>query len=308
MSTKIFNGKIVVLTSWEDIMVKISRLRVKAQLAAKKQAINLIIASALRRYVNCVLRTVNPKDKQSTPYRDAEKEYANRINKIKQTMRRDPEADLELKISFIPSKDKILALPFYEWAGYGKLLENENWMRDYGYWNNTEPDPECSNKEWNKRKKDWETALKTGEGRPGYNGLTAEIVFIDDFTVWSSPTPGNEEQEMVLDLTQSLQSHVRELSIQKKMKVLYKKDTGRIFTSKTPWLECSAYLYKAMDYYHAKNGTTEIEAGAQKLRSYFKTKIELDDLHNSYSEIINTHPKNTKQSSSRKDWTSANSL
>jgi hypothetical protein len=93
---------------------------------------------------------------------------------VEKTKRRDPECDFHFEICIIPIKDKVLILPYTEQIELMNLIKNQKYIKSYGYWNNTDPDDEVSDEEWEQREEDWNAAL-TGIGIPVENGFTAQL-------------------------------------------------------------------------------------------------------------------------------------
>lgn len=97
-------------------------------------------------------------------------------NKERTSPYRDSFTDTRFEITMFPlSKRKTLLLPFY---GSNKILtafrEHLPEVQYYGYWNNTDPDKECSSREWRARRRDWEKALP-GVCYPSNEGLTISL-------------------------------------------------------------------------------------------------------------------------------------
>jgi hypothetical protein len=74
------------------------------------------------------------------------------------TNERNREVDYSFSICVYPVKNnEFLGLWFTEWESkYTPLIKSKPWYQEYGYWNNTDKPEHLSNREWNKRRKDWE--------------------------------------------------------------------------------------------------------------------------------------------------------
>jgi len=72
-----------------------------------------------------------------------------------------------------------LAYPFYpedDIFFFNKFIEKCDWLREYGYWDNSDMPEDMSNEEWNQRRIDWEEVIK-------YDGRTfGESMLIFDLT------------------------------------------------------------------------------------------------------------------------------
>lgn len=88
-----------------------------------------------------------------------------------------PLIDCSAEIIFIPTKNAIFALTFWE---HGNKVYDSIWSRQpevkyWGYWNNTDKPREISKKIWEERRKDWETCLP-GVGIPTDSGFSFRLV------------------------------------------------------------------------------------------------------------------------------------
>lgn len=104
-------------------------------------------------------------------YRKAQERY----DEIQRTQHRDPVVDFDCNACFIPLEDKVVALFYSEQDELEKLWKAHPDVSYYGYWNNTDPDEEASDEEWEQRKRDWDEALP-GLGIPMENGICADFV------------------------------------------------------------------------------------------------------------------------------------
>ena len=96
-----------------------------------------------------------------------------RYAKITETMRRDPEVDVGCELTIHPLEDKILLFLLTDLNGVGKLLESYENVSYYGYWDNVDPDEDCTEIEWKERKNDWNEAMPTGI--PNEGGMSVTI-------------------------------------------------------------------------------------------------------------------------------------
>lgn len=103
----------------------------------------------------------------------------NEKRKRYQLMRSGLEFDNELQyncqLCIIPHEDQFLTLLFSDKLVLQTLFESYAEVSPYGYWNNTDPDENCTEKEWEKRKVDWEKALP-GIGIPSHHGMVITVI------------------------------------------------------------------------------------------------------------------------------------
>ncbi len=75
--------------------------------------------------------------------------------KVAETRRRDPRNDMQLELGIYPIEQGVTLInPIFEQHEYSKVLLRV--FKDFAYWNNTDPDPKVSVKEWNYRRECWE--------------------------------------------------------------------------------------------------------------------------------------------------------
>lgn len=175
MSTKIYNGYYLNKCSLDRLQAFCMRIRDRMEpvfemlYASKvmKEAVDIIDEGALlnaglyvRRDIDKeVLRAIdNPK---SSRLWSAMWMVHERSNKIKETMKRDTAYDFDCQITFIPIKDKILAMVFTEqrlleevFSGHLSIAGPQ--VHEYGYWNNSDKPDSISEEEWDKRAQDWD--------------------------------------------------------------------------------------------------------------------------------------------------------
>lgn len=81
------------------------------------------------------------------------------IVSIKTSNKRSPLVDFEFCITLFPLSNKILAIPYCEQKSILSVLKNQPYVKEYGYWNNTDKPDELSDSEWETRSKDWDAAF-----------------------------------------------------------------------------------------------------------------------------------------------------
>lgn len=82
----------------------------------------------------------------------------------------------KLEIIFIPSRRGSLLMAFFgRTYDYGSCIE-ANGAKFWGYWNNVDPDENCSDKEWEQRESDWTEVLEGNAGIPCEIGLSLTVI------------------------------------------------------------------------------------------------------------------------------------
>jgi hypothetical protein len=88
--------------------------------------------------------------------------------------RRDPFHDHAFSIVIIPTKGRTLGIAFTEkHERFAAMLEHPL-VKEYAYWNNSDPPENISHEEWDERGRTWDEALPTGI--PASSGLSADII------------------------------------------------------------------------------------------------------------------------------------
>lgn len=98
-------------------------------------------------------------DKHESPLYFAHQLLENRYHKIEETGTRDPEFDFEFEVCFLPLGDRTLALLYTEQKAFVRAWEKNPLVRDYHYQNQTDKPDSISEKDWERRKSDWDIAL-----------------------------------------------------------------------------------------------------------------------------------------------------
>ena len=125
---------------------------------------------------------------------------------VRSARKRDENYDFGFNIIFIPIKDKILALPYYEFEAYGEVLKTIDKLHPYPFWTNTDKDPKVSDSEWDKREMDWFEGLGDGSDAPILVGLNVVCVgdylpmfTKEDFTKIQSPITFEDRVKRLVD-------------------------------------------------------------------------------------------------------------
>ena len=108
------------------------------------------------------------------------------IRESKISYRRDFNYDYQCDIHILPIKDKLLFLYYGEKDNFRKILNEQNFIMEYHYQNQTDKPEKISNEEWEQRKKDWEEAII--DYIPSNHGFTFNLVNSDNFPFINSET------------------------------------------------------------------------------------------------------------------------
>lgn len=113
----------------------------------------------------------------ATPYTVVVRYCKEQIRKAKDSPYRGEGLDVRFELMFFPTGNKLLGIPYTEPQEYMDCLSKQPEYQYYGYWDNVDPDEDCSEEEWEQRKNDWtNTTLLEGSGVPSEHGFSAVIV------------------------------------------------------------------------------------------------------------------------------------
>lgn len=208
-----------------------------------------------------------------------------RYQEMQRTKFSDPCVDYDCEICLIPLEDKILVLLFTEQKEITALWETYEEVSFYGYWNNVDPDENCTEEEWEQRRKDWNIALP-GIGIPSENGMTIKIS--EGF-----PSLGKINREDIIGQLPSFESRVHNISEEILLEKIFERVKKEVTDS------------SLSDYRIFLNARKELksEENQKKLLSIKKDiekklvrEIEEEDLKISFSELRDWTKEKTKGS------------
>ncbi|MDD5649407.1 MAG: hypothetical protein PHF86_03170 [Candidatus Nanoarchaeia archaeon] len=160
MSTKIYNGYIIhsELSSYEIgcILKKIkTNVDIIATRMRDKQFVNVAVT-----YFDDVSTGYSEYKQLETPFYYSGMQQQKAEQELKKGLR-NPLYDYEVIINFYPLKKKTLLTINTEHIELANaVLNSYHRIKYYGYWNNTDPDKNCSEKEWYERETNWNKIFK----------------------------------------------------------------------------------------------------------------------------------------------------
>lgn len=182
MSTKIYNGYKITKMNLSELDSFCMDLRNKIFEKAKELCIQKIAITSSRFVSSLFLESFDdfPKEivERSEKYTvlfAARKIYMNILQQ---------EDTFKCSFVFYPFKKDILATFHSAVAEFTDIFEKSEKVKEYGYWNNTDKPENVSDKEWNKRKKDWDTIFNRNKNFysiPIKNGFLCDIINKDDY-------------------------------------------------------------------------------------------------------------------------------
>ena len=163
MSVKLYDGMILVPSGIHNILKGVNALREKIRPVRSRMINDILVRTSVEIsddfYLSGIDRYKKDLDFEGRSPFWAAHEYINhRVSEIARTRMRDPEVDFEFKLSIypVPGTKRVLLYPEFEQPEFLDILRNEtDFVQPYGYWNNTDPDPEVPSAVWNRRRRDW---------------------------------------------------------------------------------------------------------------------------------------------------------
>ena len=178
MSTKIYNGFRINLTSLPSIHKALLDLRAKLRPLQDAKVKRYVIQTAVAIFDQHTLNYPMPEgvSKHSTPMTYASSDYLKDVRRLKNTMERNPMVDTSFELAIIPVSAKvILGIPYVDDNDFLALLMKQDWVEEYGYWDNTDKPKHLTAREWTARGKMWDKALAPGNDIPAMAGLSADL-------------------------------------------------------------------------------------------------------------------------------------
>ncbi len=177
MSTKIYDGFVLTINNFE---------RLNKEIIAFRKDITPIVNKGYWHYLATISSNfidnklcnipIDKEDKETTPYFYAEHNLRNDITNVERTQQRDPWVDFETSLVFIPYNKKIFGIIYSEQKNIREMWFNKKFVKEYGYWDNTDRPEKISNKSWKLRGDIWDKILSNFNYIPSMNGFTAECV------------------------------------------------------------------------------------------------------------------------------------
>lgn len=185
VSTKIYSGFKAINVEIKQLMIDLLQI----QSAAKQIAQNLSWEYQIH-HATILFDKVCLGEAESIKHSYYGECYAKLLEEqreVERTNMRNMSVDYSFSICIYPTQNnEFLGMYFTEWEPkYLPLLKAYPWYNEYGYWNNSDKPNKITQREWNKRRDDWEI-LKLGVPTNECM-LTLECVKCVNYGAWIKP-------------------------------------------------------------------------------------------------------------------------
>jgi hypothetical protein len=84
------------------------------------------------------------------------------VDEIKKTNRRNPSCDFSFEVTMFADGDQTLLMYNCEHESMTGILDSNPLIKDYCYWDDTDPDEDVSPEDWELREKTWDRFIRAG--------------------------------------------------------------------------------------------------------------------------------------------------
>lgn len=188
---------------------------------------------------------------------------------IKRTMHRDPDYDYECNMALIPGRGKIYMLFYAEDAAYWEMLKTFQEVKEYPYWNNTDPPDGMTWSRWERRGAEWDKVLSAHRSKiPSLCGFSVALVVTGRVLT---------DIAQILALIPTLEERAKEHAWDSLMnRVIKELHPGSEIESS----DCMGLFFKAQDYLKTDEGKGRLKEEEQRLITILQPVYTKDDLLN----------------------------
>jgi hypothetical protein len=173
MSTKIYDGFIFVPKDISTINKKIQEFRHKVDKYVST-VYRQHAADISSYFLDKVCCGLEKNEKKESPFYHAISFLEEESRLIKTSMERNM-FDLGCSTTVHLHKKRFYGILFCGNRNINHMWFSQDWVMEYGYWNNTDPLEGVSDKVWEQRGKDWDEMLGDFNDIPSMNGFVAEF-------------------------------------------------------------------------------------------------------------------------------------
>lgn len=176
MSTKIYNGCQFNTTDLTLIFKRLKGLQKEAEAIQVRHITKILSGWAVRKLDAITVGLAPPLDQSTRSFFGSLKsEMSTEMHKSKHSTSNNWPYDMDFEVSVLPLRGKVLGIPYFRIEGHKKLWESLNWVKEYGYWNNTDRPDNVTAPEWTQRRRDWDKVLPDDNPTPAENGYSFTV-------------------------------------------------------------------------------------------------------------------------------------
>ena len=174
MSTKIYNGFVFIPKDIVTINERLMVFRQKLDKYIRREFCSLA-ADVATSFIDSVACGVRKNEKNETPFLYAVSSLSQSTHEINNSAGWHP-WDYSCSITIHPYRGSFYGNLFTNHKDIDKLWwEQRSLIKEYRYWDNTDPEEGVNYKSWKKRGEIWDEVLKEFHSIPNMNGFTAEL-------------------------------------------------------------------------------------------------------------------------------------
>lgn len=181
MSTKIYNGFKVKGLTFHEVHKRLDEFRDKHKAYFEELFLTPVIHRAVENFDEHTLGRVSKRNSLIKLYMEDQESKSITTGRARGAL---------YEVALLPiSPRKILGMTFAKGNGHNLLLQ-EDWVEEWGYFNNTDKPETIPEREWTQRRKEWDKAL--GEtGVPANEGYCRVVIEVP-------PLPGRDMVNRIL--------------------------------------------------------------------------------------------------------------
>lgn len=150
MSTKIFDGFKIESQDFLDINKKLDKFREQIFKEAERRITKRIVENAVGRFDN--QKIIH--GKEDIKFWDCFWEVEQQAFKEQKEDARSL-YDVSFSVFLLPIRDITIGVVYSGESDFKQMFFRKRFVKDYAYWNNTDPNEKVSEEEWEQRRKDW---------------------------------------------------------------------------------------------------------------------------------------------------------
>jgi hypothetical protein len=172
MSMKIYTGFKMKTTDIEEIYAHIQTMQKVVEEHSNKAIAATMAWDCASLYDK---RTMDKTlDRTLSVYQVIFHEFNNRQMTVKQKQIKDPSVDYSMDVVLFPFEGEFYGMFYTVQSDFADLWYKSGLVAPFWYWNNTDPDENCTEAEWDERERVWD-AIFEEQSIPAMRGFTFQI-------------------------------------------------------------------------------------------------------------------------------------